>query len=235
MAADSFSLAPLLRPSTALPPAAEQRHYVVPLLLATAAALLFSIVAVPRLDVTQAVSDALDRDPGAAQMTPHEREQKIDQGRKVAALAAYSGAAFGTAFTAFAAAIALWLAFRVVGSGPGFVPTFTVICWSLLPGALAALLAIPAALLRSNIPVEQLPSLLPSNLAAFLPIGTSGPLAALLGALDLFSIWSAWIIAAGMAGVARITLNRSLVTVLVLWISYVGVFRVALPTLMGAR
>jgi hypothetical protein len=235
MSADLLAQSPLLHPTTQLPRAAEQRQYLVPLLLATAAALLFSIVAVPRIDFDNAAADAIDRAEGASQMTPHEREVKIEQTRKVAALAAYSGAAFGTALSALLAAFGLWLAFRVVASKPGFAATFTVMCWALLPGAIESVLSIPAVLLRATILPEQMATLLPANLGVLLPAGAPAPLAGFLGAIDLFSIWSLWIVVAGMAGVAHVSRRRSLVTVTVLWLSFVAVFRVALPALGGAR
>jgi hypothetical protein len=153
----------------------------------------------------------------------------------VAALAAYTGAAFGTALSALLAAVGVWLAFQVVGSKPGFPQTFTVMCWALLPGAIEGLLGLPAILVRKTIQPEQLASLLPANLGVLLPAGAGGPLASFLLSVDLFSIWAVWIVAAGMAGVARVSRRRSLVTVTVLWIAYVAVFRVALPALAGAR
>ncbi len=235
MFADRLAQSPLFHPTTQLPRAAEQRQYLVPLLLATAAALLFSIIAVPRIDFERAAADALDRSEGAAQMTPHDREVKLEQARKVAALAGYAGAAFGTALSALIAALGVWLAFQVVGTKPGLPQTFTVMCWALLPGAIEAVLSVPALLLRGTIQPEQLGSLLPANLGAFLPASVTGPPALFLGAVDLFSLWSIWIVAAGMAGVARVSTRRALVTVTVLWIAYVAVFRVALPSLGGSR
>jgi hypothetical protein len=141
-------------------------------------------------------------------MTPHDREVKLEQARKVAALATYTGAAFGTAFSALFAAFFVWVAFRVGGARPGFPETFTVMCWALLPGAIEAILTVPALLVRGSILPEQLASLLPSNLGAVLPAGTQGPLASFLGAIDAFSIWAVWIVAAGMAGLARVSLRR---------------------------
>jgi len=235
MSVNLFAQSPLFHPTSQLPRAAEQRLYWVPLLLATAAALLFSIVAVPRIDFEQAAAEAIDRSEAAGQMTPHDREVKLEQARKVAALAMYSGAAFGTALSALITALGLWLGFQVVGTKPGFPQTFTVTCWALLPGSIAALLAIPALLIRGTIQVEQLPVLLPASLGSLLPAGSNGSLAAFLGAVDIFSLWAVWIAAAGMAGVARVSLRRSVTTVTVLWIAYVAVFRVALPALMGAR
>jgi hypothetical protein len=235
MSADTLEQSPLLHPSTQLPRAAAQRQYWVPLLFATAAALLFSIVAVPRVDFERAAADAIDRGEGAAQMSPHDREEKLTQARKVAALAAYSGAAFGTALTALLGALWVWMAFHVVGAKPGFPETFTVMCWALLPGALEALLAIPALLVHGTIMPEELGALLPSSLGILLPAGTTGPLASFLGAVDLFSLWAVWLVAAGMAGVARVSRARAIVTVSALWLAYVAVFRVALPVLAGAR
>lgn len=235
MSADTLAQNPLFQPTTKLPRAAEQRQYLVPLLLATAAALVFAIVAVPRIDFERAAAEALDRSEGAAQMTPHDREVKLEQARKVAALATYTGAAFGTAFSALLAAFFVWTAFRVVGARPGFPETFTVMCWALLPGAIESILTVPALLVRGSIMPEQLATLLPSNLGAVMPAGSQGPLASFLGAVDVFSLWAVWIVAAGMAGLARVSLRRSLVTVTVLWLSYVAVFRVALPVLAGPR
>jgi hypothetical protein len=235
MSVDALAQSPLLHPSTELPRAAEQRRYWVPLLFATAAALLFSIVAVPRIDFERAASEAIDRGEGAAQMSPHDRETKLEQARKVAALAAYTGAAFGTALTALLAALWVWMAFKVVGAQPGFAQTFTVMCWALLPGAVAALLTLPALLVHGLIMPDQVGSLLPSSLGVLLPEGTKGPLASFLGAIDLFSLWALWLVSVGMAGVARVSRARALVTVSVLWLAYVAVFRVALPILGGAR
>ena len=235
MSADTVEQSPLLHPTAQLPRAAEERRYWVPLLFATAAALLFSIVAVPRVDFERAASDAIDRSEGAAQVSPHDREVKLEQARKVAALAAYSGAAFGTALTALLGAFWVWLAFKVVGSKPGYAQTFTVMCYSLLPGAFEALLAVPALLVRGTIMPEQLGTLLPSSLGILLPADATGPLASFLGAVDLFSLWAVWLVAAGMAGVAKVSRRRALLTVTVLWLAYVSVFRVALPVLAGAR
>ena len=171
MSADTLAQSPLLHPATELPRAAEQRRYWVPLLFATAAALLFSIVAVPRIDFERAAADALDAAPDSAQVSPHDREVKLLQARKVAALATYTGAAFGTALTALLMAVWIWMAFKVAGGNPGFPQTFTVTCWALLPGAIASLLTIPALLLHGTIMPDQVAALLPSSLAVLLPAG----------------------------------------------------------------
>jgi hypothetical protein len=234
MSASSL-LAPLLRPATALPEAASRRQFWEPLLIATAAALLFAILAVPRLDFDRAAADALDRAEGSAQMSPHEREEKIATVRRVGTLATYAGAAFGPGLVALAGALGLWLAFRVVGGKAAFAGAFTVMAWGLVPGAAESLLSIPALLARSSVDPEALARVLPASLGAFLPAGASGPLASLLWSIDLFSLWAVGVVGLGMAGVTGLPRRRALFTVTVLWLSYVAVFKVALPVLGGAR
>jgi hypothetical protein len=231
----SALLAPLLRPATALPDAAGKRQFWEPLLFATAASLLFAILAVPRLDFDRAAADALDRAEGSAQMSPHEREEKIATVRRVGTLATYTGAAFGPALVALAGALGLWLAFRVVGGKAPYAGAFTTMAWGLVPGALESLLSVPALLLRPSLEPDAVAQLLPASLGAFLPSGATGPLANLLWSVDLFSLWVVFVVGAGMAGVAGVSRRRSLVTVAILWLSYVAVFKVALPLLGGAR
>jgi hypothetical protein len=104
-----------------------------------------------------------------------------------------------------------------------------------VPGAIAALLAMPAVLSRRRIAPAELDRLLPASLGALLPAGATGPLASLLWSIDLFSLWAVALVAAGMASVAGVSVRRAAVTVAVLWASHVAVLKVALPALGGAR
>lgn len=234
MSASSL-LAPIVRPSSELPAAAAKRLFWEPLLFATAAALLFTILAVPRLDFEKAAAAALDQADNAAQMSPHERQEKIATVRRVGTLAAYTGASFGPALEAMAMAFALWLAFKVVGGRPTYPGAFTVSAWGLVPGALGALLSIPALLVLSPVDPELAGRLLPASPGVLLPAGSLGPLARFLWSVDLFSLWSVFLVGVGMAGVAGVTRRRGVIVVALLWLSYVGVFKVALPALAGAR
>jgi len=201
-----------------------------PLAAATLAALLFAALAVPRIDYETAAADALDRQESSSQASPHEREAALDTARRVGALGAYLGAGLGTGLLALGAALGLWLGFKVVGGRPDFLRTFAVACYGLVPGAVETLLTIPALLSRSRVAPADVDRLLPASLGAFLPPGTKGPVASLLWSVDLFSLAAVALVAAGMAAVARVSPRRSLLTTLALWLGYVAVFKVALPT-----
>jgi len=220
----------LLEPGTFLARAVERRRFWPPLVFGTLAALLFTALAVPRVDFEKAAADALDRK--TEQVTPHDREEALATAHRLGVLGSYAGAVAGTGLAAVLSAFALWLAFKVVGGAPGLPGSLTVVAWGLVPGALQLLLSIPALLTRPRVLPEDLARLLPASLGALAP-GAKGPLAALLWSVDLFSLWSVALVAVGMAAVAGVSTRRAGATVAALWIAYVAVFRMALPALGG--
>jgi hypothetical protein len=224
----------LAAPALGLASAVERRRSLAALVLATLAALAFAAAAVPRIDYERAAAAELARDPKAAEMTPHAREEALATARKVGEIAGYAGALAGPVLHALGAAVALFLAFRVAGTRPAFRETFAVAAHGLLPIWLARLLAIPAALARAPIPAEQAGSLLPSGPAALLPHGAPPALAGALGALDLFALWAVALIATGMARASGASRRRAAVVTVVLYLAWIAVARIALPAATAA-
>ena len=203
------------------------------LVAATLAALVHAAVLVPRLDVEAVVEQrhsmsAQEGKEAPAAMTPHEREEAVVSQRKLTAAGVYAWGLLGSTLQAFGVALALWLAFKVAGVGPAFRSTFAVASYGLLPLGLAKLLSLPALLGRGTIAPTALAQLLPSHLGVLLPPGSSGPLAGLLGSINLFSLWSLVLVIMGMAAAARTSTWRASVVTVVMWLSYVAVFGVAL-------
>lgn len=235
IAADGTVIArTLASPSLGLASAVERRRSLTALALGTLAVLAFTAVAVPRLDFERAKARELDRSPKAAEMTPHDREDALATARKVGQVAAWAAAAAQPALWALGAAAFLFAAFRVAGTRPGFRDTFAVAAHGLLPIWLAKLLAIPAVLARAPIPAEEAERLLPSSAAALLAPGAHPALLGALGAADLFALWAAALVAAGMARASGATRRRSAAVVAVLYLSWIAVARVALPALAAA-
>lgn len=221
-------------PSLGLASAVERRRGATALALATAASLAFAAVAAQRVDYERARARELDRDPKAAEMTPHDREEALATARKVGEVSAWASGATQPALWTLGAAITLFAAFRVAGTRPGLRDTFAVAAHGLLPIWLAKVLAIPAVLARAPVRVEEVDRLLPSSPAALLPPDAAAPLLGALGAVDVFALWAAALVAAGMARASGATRRRSAAVVAVLYLSWVAVFRVALPALAAA-
>ncbi len=238
MSLSSTVLATFWSPSRALAEARVQGRVAWPVIFCTAASLAFAAAALPRLDLERDIADQLDQAPATQKMSPHEREEAIAVGVKLEKMGTAAKAALVPALRVAAVAFALWLAFMVAGGKPRLLPTLAVTAHAYLPDALRALLSFPALLTRKTLALQNLPALLPSNLAAFLvePTATSGPKVALLTSLDLFSLWTLFLLAVGMAGAAQVSRLRSAVTVGLMAIAYFAVFGLSLPALaMSAR
>jgi hypothetical protein len=224
-------LGAIAQPERGLSLAAQERRWRLPLILATAASLALATTSAVRVDYRRDVAAALKEKPG---MTPHERQEAITTGRKVAVVGTIAGGAFGPAAAALAVALALWLGFKVAGGTPAFAGTFAVAAHALIPGAVRDLLTLPALLRHQGLSASSLEHLLPSSLAALRE--QPGPLTGLLSAIDVFTLWAVALLAIGMVPVAGVSRRRSTVTTLILFAAWVGIFRVALPQLaLGAQ
>jgi hypothetical protein len=230
----------LVAPRRGLAAAAASGSFVPPLVAATLAALALAAVVTPRLDFERGVDEALDRAaaapgaPSAQPASPHDREVAVARAEKLGRIASYATGLFAPALRAVAAAVALFLAFALVGTAAPFRGTLAVAAWGFLPLGLRSLLLLPAALTMRGVAPEDVERALPSSLAALLPGSADPRLQAVAASLDLFSAWAVVLIALGMAHAALTTRPRAFTVVGVLWASYVLLRHVALPGLAGA-
>ncbi len=233
----STVLRTLARPGHGLAAVAGRPRAAVALAAATAMALVAAAFVVPRTDYgpgdAAAAGNTADGTP-APEPTQYEREQSAIAARKLGELGGWSMAALSPSILAVLAAAGLTVGFRVAGARASFQPALAVAAHGMLPVWLARLLTVPAVLAHAPVAAADLPGLLPSSAAALLPAGASPALAGALGALDLFSLWAVWLVALGMARTAGTTRTRALVTTLALYLAFVAVFRVALPSALAA-
>lgn len=216
-------------PASGMAGVAARRAIVAPLLAATLVSLAFAAVLVPRADFDGPALEELEKKPDADQMSPHEREAALEQVRKVRTVGTYAAALLEPALRALLAAFFTWAAFRLAQARPPFVATLSVMSWATLPLALQLVLSLPALWRLDSVPLDQIPYLLPSSLAAFLPERTPPPLRGLAGAFDLFSVWSVVLAVLGMAPLAQAGRRRTATIVVLVWLASVLLVDVALP------
>ena len=222
----------VVAPSLGLAEVVTRRSILPALLGASLACLVHAGMLQTRIDVTSTV-DPLPASADKPPMTPHELEEALATAHKMAVVKAYAGAAAGPALSALGLTVALRLGFAVSTRRPGFVPTLAVASYAQLPSALAKLLTVPALLSRASVTPAELDNLLPSHLAALTGVTAPPALAGALSAVDLFSLWALVLVVLGMRIVSGTSLARAIATVVVLWLAYVGVVDVALPSLLA--
>jgi hypothetical protein len=231
----AVAAAVLTAPRRGLDLVVTRRRSLVAILVATAVSILFAAVAVPRLDFEKAASKRLETGKEAAEMTPFQREEAIQQARKVGAIAVYAGSVFSPALSVLVAALFLWLGFKVAGTAPPFKGTLAVTAHGLLPVLLLPLLLLPAVVVKAPIDPQALNRLLPSNPGAFLSDQASPVLLALASSLDLFSFWSLALVTTGMALLTGASTRRAATVVGLLWLAQVALLRIAPAAAMAAR
>jgi Yip1 domain len=225
----------LASPARGLADAVSRRRVLTALGVATAASLALAAVALPRIDWDSAARASLQaRGPDAQEPTDHEREEAVVTARKIGHLAGWATAAVSPAALALGAAVFLFVGFRVAGTRPGFKESFAVASHGMLPVWLGGLVAVPALVVRAPVRAEDVPRLVPSSLAALLPAGAPPPLAAALGALDVFAVWALVLVASGMARASGASRARAFTVTIVLFLSYVALLRVVPAAMVAA-
>jgi len=221
----------VVTPAVGLAEVVTRRSIVPALVGASLACLVYAGALQTRVDVTSTIDPMATADKPA--MTPHELEEALASAHKMAVVRAYAGALTGPALGAVGLAVALYLAFAVSTRRPAFTPTLAVSSYAQLPAALAKLLTVPALLSRAAVSPTELDNLLPSHLAALTGVTSPPALAGALSAVDLFSLWTLVLVVLGMRIVSGASLARAVATVVVLWLAYVGVVDLALPSLLA--
>lgn len=204
-------------PARGLAAAADRKSFVPPILAATLVSLFFASSFVPRVDWERVARDQLEQSPAAAQLTPHQMEEAVTTARKLGAVTSYGGAVVGSAAFAVLAAFFLWMGLRVAGAKPGFLPSLAVASWGLLPSAVGRLFTVPALLSRPTVDPRAVGALVPWGAAYWLPAGAKGAALALATSVNLFTLWSAVLLAIGMSIVAQVSRARAGAVVAVLW------------------
>lgn len=134
-----------------------------------------------------------------------------------------AGTLFAALFYLAAAGIFLVL-FRLLGSDLTYRQSLATTVHGLLPLGVAALIGIVVVLGREQVTLDELQGggLVASNLG-FLAGDEAGKVTrALLSSLDLFSAWSAWLLAVGYRQVARVSAGAAGTVVGTLWAVGIG-------------
>jgi hypothetical protein len=215
----------LADPARGLAEAVGRRRVATALGVSTLALLLFTAVAVPRVDYDAVAEKKLQgRGPDAGEVTQFQREEAAAAARKLGYVQGYTVAVVVPSLATLLAACFLYVGFRVAGTKPAFKPTFAATAHGQLPVFLAPLLSIPALLVRGVVPPDAR-YLAPTSLGALFP-KASPPLAAALSSADLFTLWAVVLVALGMARASGASRRRAFAVTIVLFLSYVALVQV---------
>jgi hypothetical protein len=161
----------------------------------------------------------LESNPRIEQLTPQQKDQALQQAVKFGVPMGYAGAVLGSIVMSLVIAAVMLGCFNLLGGGGlKYRQAFSITIYSLLPSALATILAMVVMFLKDPADFD-LQSPLPLNLGAFLnPQTTAKWLHALATSFDLFGFWVMLLMALGFSvAVKRMTYGKALMLVLLPW------------------
>jgi hypothetical protein len=162
-------------------------------------------------------------------LTDEQMQQRVDIGKKIAKFIPVIGAVFTPVFFLILAGIfALGLMF--IQAKTTFKKILSVVAWSSAATSIVGTVVTMASLMvrdeesLHNMDPTQAGGIVPSNVAAFLPSGTSAVIKSVAGSLDIFSIWTMILLSIGFAAIAgsrKITTGKTATVVFGFWVVFV--------------
>lgn len=209
--------------------------WLLPIVVAMVASLAMTSVLVPKLDFEAATREQIEN--SGANLSAEEVEQQVAMATKFGSVAAWVSPVLLTPLMYVVLALLFWGATAALGGSTSFKKSLAVAGHGMLPQVLVSLLSIPVVLSRANIDAAQAQAgFLASHLGVLVDATTSPLLFALLASVDVFSIWTAILLAIGLRVVGKLSAGAAALAVGAPWVLWIAikVGLAALPLLMKA-
>jgi hypothetical protein len=222
----------LFSPTQTFTDIARKPDWIVPALAIIVVSFASILLAVPRLDFEGTYREAFE----ARHMTP----QQIDQAMRFTVAFAKGGMYVSPflllGFVAVAALI-YFLGVRMFGGAATYMQVFSVVLYSYVPRLIRALINIPVVLSRHGIKLQEVETVLRSNLGFLVDYKTKPVLFAFLAGIDVFNIWSLVLVVIGLSIAAKLSKAKTAVIVIVVWLlgTLVRVGGAAMGAMRAAR
>lgn len=120
-------------------------------------------------------------------------------------------------------AVLFWIGFKLFGSEMDYLRSLATMLHAALPWAVAALINLPLMFTRETLTFEDAMNggVLVSSLKALAPEEASAATEALLGSLDLFTIWTLVLLTIGYRAAAKVSTAVASGIVILFWLIYV--------------
>lgn len=157
------------------------------------------------------------------QLSEEQMERAIEVTEAIGSKMVYLGPLLGGPVVYLLIALLFWVLLKLLGGEFSYKASFATTLHGLMPSAVAALLTVPVIMGLGEPDMARVNSgtLLASNLGAFVPEETSHVMRTALASIDVFSIWSLFLLSIGFAVVARVSRAKAATAVVALWIVYI--------------
>jgi hypothetical protein len=177
-------------PGVAFADIARKPDFIAPLIVGILATVAVIETMLARIGAERIVRQSLEQSGRASNMSPEQMQQALEQGAKFTGIFMHlTGLLAAPVILLVVAGLGLLIMNAIFGSRLKFKTAFSVTCYANLVSVLGAIIALVMILLADP---EQFNAQnpMPTNPGFFFnPRETSKPLLALLGSLDVFTVW----------------------------------------------
>jgi hypothetical protein len=176
-----------------------------------------------KVDWRDVASKKIEQSPRAANMSTEQKEQQLAVSARVSPYVAYFFGTFGPILGVVIVGAVMLLAYNVIGGANAkFGQAMGIVSHAMVVGLIGTIFLILILFLKPPGTID-LDNPVAANVGAFLPESTPKALMALAQSLDIFTIWTLFLISIGFAAVNPKKLKGNALTIaLAVWAVYVA-------------
>jgi Yip1-like protein len=191
----------LFSPKSTFEDIVRKPSWLLPVVISTILGLMVSISINQRINWRDFMSQQIDKNPQAAQLSADQKQQRIEAGAKFAPISTYVFGTLGPVLVALIIALVMWGAYSLLGGiSTNFGTAFGITAHAFLTGLVSSPLFILILYLKPY-GTADLDNPVAANIAALLPEDSSKWLFALCKSIDIFVFWTLILLAIGFAAV----------------------------------
>jgi Yip1-like protein len=177
----------------------KKPSWVLPVVLITLLSIAVSFAINQRINWREFMTQQIEKSPSASQLSPEQKEQRIEGGAKFSPPFTYALGLLGPIIAVLVVALVMWGAYNLLGGADtNFVTSVSITSHAFLTGLVSSPLLILILYLKP-IGTVDLENPVAANLAAVLPDDSAKWLVALCKSFDIFAIWTLILLAIGFA------------------------------------
>jgi len=199
-------------------------NWLLPVVISVIFGLCVSVAINQRVNWREYISQQMEKNPRAAQLSAEQKEQQISAGEKFAPISTYVFGTLAGPVVALLVALAMWGAYSLLGGiSTNFSTAFSISAHSFLTGLISGPLLILILYLKPS-GTADLDNPLATNLAVLLPDGAAKWLVAVCKNIDIIEIWTLLLLAIGFAAInpKKLKGSKSFSIALTVWVIYVA-------------
>ena len=199
----------LFSPGKTIEDIVRKPSWLLPIVVLTLLSIAVSVGINQRVNWREFMSQQLEKSPQAAQLSPEQKEQRIEGGAKITPIITYCIGVVGPILGALIFALVFWGAYSLLGgASTNFSTSMAIASHAFMTGLVSSPLLLLVIFLKQPGTLD-LENPLASNLAAVLPDDSAKWLVALCKSFDVFTFWTLILIAIGFAATSPKKLKGS--------------------------